>query len=224
MKIRETGRAGWLFSRMQVNARLTSKLKSIKELMEAYPGRQLAREGSSLVYSLDPGEPGDHFYLAEFGKDSISLEVHSRSSPVSYIGEATLVMLSLLSLTADKYETDLGSLYPYLLLSISGRRLIGFEHAWKFDAETRSDLVLARRLISLMKENAELDERCRRSEDSLKKVVSKAVEILEKGPYTADEIAERLGLRKEEVAAILKNADREGNPIESGRKLKSVGI
>ena len=68
---------GYLFSRIAVDASLTSSMGKVKENLKPYPGLAIERDGTSLVYAMSVGNSDDHFFKLELSKESIAITVYS---------------------------------------------------------------------------------------------------------------------------------------------------
>jgi hypothetical protein len=198
-----SNRRGYLQSRMSVGARLATRMSSVKRTLDLYPSLRPIRSGTCLEYLLGDAEGSDHFYSVRLEADRAYLTIFSRTTPVYFIQEAVLRLLSILQTIGKEYEPSFHDLYPYLILALSSQQT---RQALLKDPplpKDNSDLVLAKRIIQLMRENAELKGRLgmelRRSRRTLQALV---VAEAEAGAGIG-EIAKAAELSREEVERVL---------------------
>lgn len=201
---------GCLFSKLQVDARLMTRVASVKKEMGAYPALNLVREGTSLFYEIRCDEKDDHFYSLELGKASVSLTIYSRQNPTFFMQEATLRLLGILQILSGSYEVKIGSLYPYLILALADQQLTRLAREEIRKEDTEPELILARKIISLMKENVILKEDYRKTHEKLRRVVLEAMAISGSVKDSAEEVAATLKIDKNDVLAALALAREAG--------------
>lgn len=214
-KARETG---YLMSRIDVAAELSGKMSGLKSCLEAYPGLKLESEGTSLLYELEDDGVGDRFYSVECGKSHIALTIFSKQTPVLFMQEAMLRLLAVAQITSKHYRIDLSSLYPYLVIAMAsqqiGRIMSGNEAAKEDD----SDLILSKRLISLMKQNSALMESAEIFTARFRKLTQKAITLSSTGNTSMEDLERDLCLSKGEISEALSGMRQAGySPVYLGK-------
>ncbi len=208
----------YLFSSISVNAVLISGFAKIKRCLVPYPGMTLERDGTKLLYSMSAAEGEDHFFLLELGKESISMSIYSRLTPMRFIQEAMLRLLGVMQTLSDCYKIEIGSVYPYLIMTIAEQQLDMLQRESKHTGMELPDIILSKRLIAVMNENLTLVEARDRIEKNFKRVVLKAVLLSGLTDYSIESIAGRLGIEKKEVTEALDGAESMGyRVVNAGR-------
>ncbi len=208
----------YLTSRIQVAAELSGRISTIKGCLEAYPGLRLVGDGTSLRYELADEGVGDRFYSIELGKNQISLTICSRQTPVLFMQEAMLRLLAVMQITSEHYRVDISSLYPYLIMTIANQQIGSVMARTEAAQEDSSDLILSKRIISLMKENTELKEESERLAARFRKLVQRAIVLSSTGNTSTADLERDLSLSKDELSLALSGMRQAGyNPVYLGR-------
>lgn len=205
-----TRKKEYLFSKIRIEARLLSSFTNVRELLKPYPGLKLVREGTSLLYEMKADEGDDRFFMLELDKESVAIAVHSKLTPMRFLQEAMLRLLGTMQTLSGCYEARLESLYPYLIMTIAGQQLETVLHQEKHEEETLPDVILSKRLIAMMKENASLREERDKAVKSFRKVVTKAVISASTSDHEMESIAARLGIDKKDLTASLDGMESAG--------------
>jgi hypothetical protein len=194
---------GYLLSRIEVSARLLTRMASVRRALEPYPNLKPVRSGTSLEYLLDDRQVRDHFYLVRIESASATITIYSKATPLYFIQEAVLRFLNIIQVIGRDYEVHLPSLYPYLILALAGqqtRRTLLEEASVQKES---SDILLARRLIQLMKENKRLREMHTAELGRSRRLLQTLVVIEGSGGAGIEEITKDTGLSKAEILGIL---------------------
>jgi hypothetical protein len=194
---------GYLLSRIEVSARLLTRMASVRRTLALYPNLKPVRSGTCLEYVLDDGEARDHFYLVRIESTFATLAIYSKTTPLYFIQEAVLRFLNIIQVIGRDYEVRLPSLYPYLILALSGqqtRRILLEETSVQ---KENPDILLARRLIQLMKENKRLGEIHTAELGRSRRLLQTLVVIEGSGGAGIEEITKNTGLSKAEILGIL---------------------
>jgi len=194
---------GYLTSRIEIMAELAGRMSGLKGCLEAYPGLKLVGEGTSLLYELAEEEVSDRFYFIELGKRYIALTICSKQTPVVFMQEAMLRLLAVAQITSKHYRLEISSLYPYLIIAIANqqiRSVIGGAGTLKEDS---SDLILSKRLISLMKENTALREGSERLAVKFRRLAQRTIILSSTGNMSIPELERDLCLSKDEISGAL---------------------
>lgn len=209
MPRRRTENGSLLFSRIELSAELRSRISRVKKELQAYSGLHLIREGTVLVYEIMPDDD-EHYYTAEFGANSIALSIHARKTPVLFLHEALLRLVALLQLTSDCYEVRLRSLYPYLVLALAGGQLSSLQSNKKESQERQGNIVLSRKLLSLISESKDLKKNNTELASRLRKTIVKSIIISGRERISTREFAAELGIAEKEVTDALSFAEDVG--------------
>jgi hypothetical protein len=194
---------GYLLSRMEVSARLLTRMASVKRTLALYPNLKPLRSGTCLEYLLDDGEARDHFYLIRIDNTSATLAIYSKTTPLYLIQEAVLRFLSIIQTIGRDYEVCLSSLYPYLILALASQQMRRTLLEEPPAQRENSDILLARRLIQLMKDNKRLREVYGAELGKSRKLLQTLVVLEGEGGAGIGEITKSIGLSREEIAGIL---------------------
>ncbi len=214
---------GYLFSRICVDAGLKSKTSKVKDALEAYHGMQLIEEGTSLKYLLKGSEADDHFYGLELARDLIAITIYSKQTPSSFMQEAMLRLLGIVQTLSDDYEVKVSSLYPYLIMTIAAQQLNAIAHVERKADNTLADLILSKRLITLMRENEHNRDKLTKNLEKFRRVVLKAASLYSASGMDVEEIAAELGISNKEVIDSLDMAGSFGQRIvRAGKDIFSV--
>ena len=199
-----------LFSRIGINATLTSNLAKVRERLKQYPNMKLERDGSYLLYLMQSDAVHDHFFSFEFGKESMAITTYSKSTPVRFLQETVLRLLGMMQALSECYEIKLESLYPYLIMTVAGQRLDFVTPGEGGENVVLPDIVLSKRLIALMRENINLRDERDRTAKNFKRVVLKAVVSSSVHDHSIESIAARLGIDNKDVSSALDSAESAG--------------
>jgi hypothetical protein len=194
---------GYLLSRIEVSARLLTRMGSVRRTLDLYPNLKPVRSGTCLEYLLDDGEARDHFYLIKIDNTSAKLAIYSKTTPLYFIQEAVLRFLNIIQVIGSDYEVRLSSLYPYLILALASqqmRRTLLEEPPTKRE---NSDILLSRRMIQLMKDNKRLRELYGAELGKSRKLLQFMVILEGSGGAGIGEITKNTGLSRDEIAGIL---------------------
>ena len=123
-----TKNANYLTSRIEAKSRLVTTLKSVEGKLSCYPSMSQTGRGSTLRYALNT-EDDDHFYSIEIGKSSMAICTHSSQSPLYFMHEALLRLLSMMQLLSEDYEVSANDLLPYLVAVLARQQINHYEHA-----------------------------------------------------------------------------------------------
>jgi len=199
-----------LTSRIELPVELRGRISSVKNSLSTYPNLVLVRQGTILEYILTDDEIKDHWYAVELGKKHIALVICSMQTPAIFMREAMLKLLALIQMTAKHYRFEISSLYPYLVMVIASQQINSVFSLGKEQLEEHSDLVLSKRIISLIKENADLREKYDGALGKFKKIVMKAVTLADNGNTSFDDLAKLLEIEKKDLSDALSGLRQKG--------------
>ncbi len=131
-------------------------MAAVRERLSCYPSLSAVRRGSALAYAIDDCG-GERFYLVSFSRSGIALELYSRESPLYFMREALLRLLSLAAVLSGEYEFDVRTLFPYLIEALRpGAPEIPVRSLGLPRARVGGETILAGRISRLNRENARL--------------------------------------------------------------------
>jgi len=197
--------SSYLMSRISVKLRLLSSLESTEHKLKNYPGMLLASRGTSLKYVID--QQSDHFYTFEIAKDKAELDIFSRQTPLFYMQEALLRLMNLLLIVKD-CEVEIGSIFPYIIAILARQQLSGILESapsGRHDAkmQTDVDLLLAKRVKELLKENIDLKQTAAETKAKLEKVTLQLIVASSAGTPSIKELASRTRLSELELKSAI---------------------
>ncbi len=195
---------GYLRGRMPVNAKLLTSMSAVKSHLNGYPNLRLIKRGSELHFLIGgEGEP-DKFYIASFGREHVALELFSKISPIYLLPEALLRMLSILSMVSSDYEFDVRSLFPYLIEVIASQNIrYCLERLDTGRLENHSDIILAKRIRSLLESNIRLSKDLESTKLRLSRIAASFIVNRYGSSAGIEEICNGLGMSEKEADSIL---------------------
>lgn len=196
-----------LFSRIRIDAKLTSNFYRVKELLSQYPNLRLEREGTSLLYMLCDSETQDHFYSFELDREHVSITIYSEGTPALFMQEAVLRLLGLMETLSESYKASLESLYPYLIMTIASQNITLLAQKHVEEGSIERDVILSKRLISLMKENSSLHEAYLTIMKQFKRTVLAAIMLSGRSGLNIDNIVAETGIEKREIVKAIDDAE-----------------
>lgn len=203
MEKKDDAMRGYLLSRIEVSARLLTRMASVRRTLALYPNLRPVRSGTCLEYVIDDGEVRDHFYLVRIESTSATLVIYSKTTPLYFIQEAVLRFLNIIQVIGRDYEVRLPGLYPYLILALAGQQMRRTLLEEASVQKENPDILLARRLIQLMKENKRLREMHTAELGRSRRLLQTLVVIEGSGGAGIEEITENTGLSKADILGVL---------------------
>jgi hypothetical protein len=196
-------RRGYLISRIDFGARLLTRMGNIKKALDVYPNLRLAGSGTTLEYVLGDESAKDHSYLIRIDRTCASITIYSKTTPLYFLQEALLRFLSIIQVISKDYELSMSSLYPYLIMVLANQQM---RHALPKEPTVQtgnSDILLAKRLIQLMKDNRILSEMYQTELCKSRRLLQTLIVMGVPGGSGIEEIAKSTGLSREEISGIL---------------------
>ena len=149
----------YIFSKVSISGRTLSGLEEIKILLSDHPGVSLIYSGEFLRYSIKTQNTTDHYFILEIYNSNISIAIYSMVSPVFFLKEAIIKLLLILSFIKTYYSIELSELYPFIM-EILSKDTFGTAEFKKLAENSKTtygeDVVLSRRIITLLNENKKL--------------------------------------------------------------------
>lgn len=201
---------GYLVSRMEVGARLLTRMGRIKCALEIYPNLRPVRSGTSLEYVLGDERTKDHFYSVRIERTHASITVYSKTTPLYFLPEALLRFLSVIQVIGKDYEVSMPSIYPYLIMVLANQQLRYALPKEPAPQRDNSDILLAKRLIQLMKENRKLRAMHEAESCKSRKLLQTLVVMEILGGAGIEEIARSTGLNRVELEGVLPSLQERG--------------
>lgn len=202
-------KTNYLLSKIPIKAKLSKKLSEVARELGCYPGLRLVKKGTGLKYII--GDDGDdRFYLVEFSRESVSLTINSKISPLSYMQEAVLRLLSLLSLLDGAYQVEISSLYPYLINLLSSyqfSQLKDLGGGSDLGRNNGSEIVLAKRINSLLRENMEIGNQLTDKKRKLDFVLYKFILARYGNVVDLDLVQKETQMERKEIENTLKSME-----------------
>lgn len=196
----------YFISRIPLRAKLIKKISNVKSALESYPALNPTKYGTLLKYRIESEIAEEHFYMLEIDKESITIEIHASASPSYFFNEALLRLLSIASVLDGLYEFRIQDLFPYFVYSLAKQQINYYGQKLEKNEgnEDNSDMILAKRINSLILENAILKEQLKNI--SAKFIHSISTLIIMKYSYNSDvdSITKDNGLERNEVLEALK--------------------
>ncbi len=200
---------GYLMSRLRLKGRLRNK-KELQRLLDIYPSLQPLSYGSSLRYIINEPDMNARFYIAEFSGTEMAIEIYSASSPLVFLKEGVVRLLSLASFVDPLYEFDIRSAFPYLIEVLMRQKT---EHYGALANEKEvygHDIILSKRIMSLQKENTMLRESEYAAQRALIQVAAVLLKTRYRGRCRISNVAGETGLGEKAVREAIMYACSSG--------------
>lgn len=197
-------------SKIEVKSRLSCKLSDLRKILNNYPGLIPISYGSIIKYKL-LDQNKEYFYTLEISRNSISVTINSGSSPVYYMQEALLRLLSVLSVLEEFCEVDIRSLYPYLINVFSSSKLDQFANRISGMIEVKEDndveLVFAKRINSLLIEKEDSAQKLKEANVRFASLLSRFIILKYGNNVDIKEIERDTEIKEKEIIDALKHVD-----------------
>jgi hypothetical protein len=205
----------YLISEIEVEARLLKSIGAVEEKMSNYPNLAQVGRGTRLSYII-PGNK-DCFYLLKLGKSSMALCIHSSQSPLYFMHEALLRLLSVMQMLSGEYEVSASKLLPYLIAVLARQQISHYSEMINGNnseltrrQSDQTDITLARRISYLLKENSELSQSNVVLSSKVKALATKLI-LLEYGKNASvNFISKETGFEKSEVESMIAGMKEQG--------------
>ncbi len=223
--MRQNGKR-YLNSAIIVRAEAKCRLSTIEKAMEGYPSARAIRRGTSLLYSIE--EDSDRCYEIELSQSYMRLGIFSESSPLYFMKDAMLKLLSICSFLQGKYSVDISSIFPYLIELLADGQIGHYREVSAGIQYPQSDsyIVLAKRINFLRAEKSALEAK-------LKSATAEADNLLEgilvseavKAPSSIDALSEKYKVSARSFSLALENLKKKGwKVINNGSLFTLVNI
>lgn len=187
----------YLTGTIALNARLLTSMASVRRRMSFYPAMRQLSGGGRLRYIIG-ADAQDRFNVVELERRSITLRTSSITSPLHFMKESVLRLLSVSMLLSEDYSVDFGSLVPYLIHLLSNSDQIAARaDAPNFNRD--ADIILSRRIIDLSAQQRESAARLEGYRKRLACALSHLIPLKYPNGFERASMAAELGLCKEDV-------------------------
>ena len=205
-----------LVSRIMTKAKLLTNMSKISNTLELYPGLFKDKCDYGLRYTTLNDEKGPRFVI-EATKESISIEISSNTSPLYFMKEGLLRLLSLIAILHDDYEVGIEGLYPYLTYVLMNVKPCKFTKNVT-NAREDTDIILAKRILKLIRKNEDYEKLLKTERNNFVKVLSKLIEEKYTHKSRVEEISERIGVDVADVDEAVQKLIKDGyRKLPSGR-------
>ncbi len=200
---------GYLMSRLRLEGKLHNTGR-LEQLLELYPMLHCVGYGNELRYFIDEPDISSRFYIAEFCDKGIAIEIYSKSTPLMFLREGMLRMLSLASFVGTVYEFDIKSIFPYLIDILAKDKLEYYFKPTMHSESRGSEIVLSRRILNLLKENYTLKNNVASTEKTTTNLILMLLRLKYSGICNVRTAAPELGIEVDSLITIIKNAGDSG--------------
>ncbi len=199
-------------SRLRLSGTLHG-VKKLQNMLEAFPSLRQLSYGTALRYLIDEPDAQSKFYIAEFAKDFIAVEIYSRKAPTILMKEGMLRLLSLASFTSSVYEFDIKSIFPYLIDLLAIEKTSYLPGTIKAVEIHGPELVLSKRILQLKGENQLLREKEASMGRTMTNIAAMLLRTNYRGVCRVSSISSETGLGEDDVRSALKHACLSGGSI-----------
>ena len=205
-----------LVSRIMTKAKLLTNMSKISNTLELYPGLFKDKCDYGLRYTTLNDEKGARFVI-EATKESISIEISSNTSPLYFMKEGLLRLLSLIAILHDDYEVGIEGLYPYLTYVLMNVEPCKFTKNVT-NVREDTDIILAKRILKLIRKNEDYEKLLKTERNNFVKVLSKLIEEKYTHKSRVEEISESIGVDVADVDEAVQKLIKDGyRKLPSGR-------
>lgn len=212
----------YLISKIPIKAKILVSPYDLKVALDSHPLLKQINTGLPLRYATS--EERGHFYIIEFSKQCVTISVYAKDSPLYYMQETILNILCIFAFLENKYEPHLPDLYSYLIYLLhntSPHQKYDDNHS-PTKEETRSDIILAKRISILLRENTRVTGELSDSKKKLSLLLSKFIRIKYGDSIDLDLLSKDIRMSKDEIESLLKQAEGPGLKIRLYRNKLSV--
>ncbi len=201
--MKEINTDSYLASTINIKVRLLTSMPQVRRKLSNYPNLRQTGNGNTLKYVVEL-ENRDKFYTISLTDKDFVLELHSKTSPLYFIHEALLRMLSLAAVLSEDYEFDIRSLFPYLVETLASQipkpQISRMESAIP---QTPGEIILSSRINALNRENLQLGNEISSTRSKFLRMTSLFI-ISRYGPSVeVNEVSKECGISNEEVTKAL---------------------
>ncbi len=193
----------YLLQRIAIKGRLLTSATSVRESLKAYPQTRQFDSGTAIrcVIGL---EGSDKHCVLSIEKDSLVFDFYSKTSSAYFMPEALLRVASVAAALAGDYAFEINGLFPYLVEALSSQLPRPRTSIIRRDEREGGDLILAKRIISLKKQNMQLNKDLASMRSKLLRLAALFI-ISRFGPNAnIEEAAKESGISKEDVDLALR--------------------
>lgn len=201
----------YVVSDIKVKCKLLTDMKSVRKNIELSRDFIFAKS-TRLKYILR--ERPDLYYIVSFDKDSIEFGIYSSGDPLRCLDDALLRLFDIMAILSSDYEVTINGLYPYLIRALAGKPLSFYEEKIpQKRTDSGTDLILARRISTLMDANAKLDADSKRLYSQLGDLFYNSLAFRHGHGMTIDSITNSLGLDNDIIKRLIADGANFGYKI-----------
>ncbi|MCL4364788.1 MAG: hypothetical protein M1569_04005 [Candidatus Marsarchaeota archaeon] len=218
MQNKKTDRGGYLSSIISLCAEQRTSVAKAMATLSCYPNIKKVSEGSTPSYLVNIDGVYDRFYIVKICKDRIVVTLNSRSSPLYFIKEHILRSLSIIMVLSDDYKVDMSGLIPYVVEALN-RELVPVISKQECDPVAAThDTILSKRIVSLLNERSELNQKVAKSNALSTSLISKFILQKYASGYDIRRIASELNVNKDSVSESLHYLEKMGYRMLLGKE------
>lgn len=213
-----------LISRIEIAARLKTRIPDVERVLSCYPALVQTRQGSAASYLIEDKNPDRKFGI-ELLPGSVAIIIYSWSSPFYYTGEAVAILISILAILKEHYDPEIKDLYPYLISSFLPerarrkleRRAEALETGYPKERLPEADYILAGRIVSLLKETRRLNELLTSEKKQFASILARFLLVQYGSSINRGKVAAENNIDESEVNAAIEFLKRDGySVLDSG--------
>ena len=213
-----------LVSRISAALAYPVTLAEVNERLAFYPGLVQLSGGPVLTYALSRANRIECEYTLEISEGEIAMAIYSKISPHYFVKDALARLLGVAAALSGVCEIRLESIYPYLMEALAGESIAHYEA--KVNSQHRcskNDIILSKRILSLLRENARLSVISNSREKKLIRMAAECITVKYPRGSGMNAVARELGLEVSEVSKALACVEELGyKAIIEGEKFEVV--
>lgn len=209
---------------MSVKAAARISAAQMRECLSRVKTYKVLDGGSGTAVTWEEQDRRFRFNLDE---NRISIDMSSNAAMENPKKEMLLRMFELMSSCRWQYDIPLSEIYGHVAESLVKNQLNYYSNAMKeMNSNEYSDILLAKRIIELRRQNLELESNLARLRNKLYRAAPELIIARSGRESTIQEIMEYTGLDKQEVQSALKELPDLGYRVmpSGGNKLNVVKI
>lgn len=201
-------------TRIEVKAKMLTDLEKIRGHMTTYPGLSLSQNATEMVGNIKDRNSKDRYYVVAFTKDRVIIEMHSDRYVNYFMRELLLRFASIAALLSNDYEFDISGIFPYIVEVLGEKQLDHYQQkATQKQGMHVEDILLAKKINSLMVERSELTKTIEDIRAALNKVFLEFIILKYPHGTDIDALSNDAGLSREMAETMLNKADLIGYKI-----------
>lgn len=223
MNAKDRGRM-YLSSRIILDARLMSSMRSVRSRLSSYPAMRQVSTGTRLSYLIEGEGNDEKFHTLELEAGRVILTTNSSSSPTYLMKDSLLKILSISMVLSEDYEIDLRGLLPYLTLVLSSSEML-LRDSGPANFNRNADILLSKRVIELINQKNVLEASAARLRSGLISSISALIICKYGKGFTPAGMSKELRVGQEVIDGAIDSLRSRGYRIISSKNgnLEVVG-